>query len=190
MNFLVKSTPIMTNPWGDQCSVAGSCTIRIFFSFAASKINTNKLPFMKLSDIASVSGKGGLFKVVSPTKAGVILESLDESKSKFVATTHHRISVLHEISIYTTTKDGTVPLEDVLKKIYADYGKDPGVDGNSDATELRAFLKSVLPEFDEERVYVSDIKKLAKWYSVLLSYAPEVFSSEKEEDNKEQETTA
>src|SRR5690606_23241930 len=140
---------------------------------------------MKLSDIASVSGKGGLFKVLAPTKSGVILESLDDSKTKLVATNHHRISLLHEISIYTTTKEGTVPLEDVLKKIKKEFGSDLGVDGNSDSAELKAFLKSVLPDFDEERVYTSDIKKLVKWYDVLLKYIPEILEESKEDEKKE-----
>ena len=114
--------------------------------------------------------------MVSPTKAGVILESLDESKTKLIATTHHRISLLHEISIYTTTEEGTVPLGEVLKKIHKEFGTDIGIDGNADPAELKSFLKSVLAEYDEDRVYVSDIKKLVKWYGVLLRYAPEVFT--------------
>jgi hypothetical protein len=146
---------------------------------------------MTLKDIASVSGKGNLFKIVAPTKSGVILESLDDAKTKLVATTNHRMSLLSEISIYTTTKEGTVPLEDVLKKIKKEFGDDTGVDGNSDPDELKAFLKSVLPEYDEDRVYVSDIKKLVKWYSVLLKYAPGIFEAaeeEKQENKKEKET--
>src|SRR5688500_11010301 len=114
---------------------------------------------MTLAEIATVSGKGGLFKVVAPTKSGVILESLDEAKTKMIATTRHRLSLRNEISIYTTTKEGTVALEDILKKIHQDFGDDLGVDGNSDNNELKSFLKSVLPEYDEDRVYVSDIKK-------------------------------
>ena len=135
---------------------------------------------MKLSDIASVSGKGGLFKVVTSTKSGLILESLDDSKTKLVATGSHRISILQEISIYTNTKEGTVALGDVITKIHKTYGNDPGVDGDSDASELKAFLKSILPEYDEDRVYVSDIKKLAKWYGILVKYAPELFTESTE----------
>ncbi len=133
---------------------------------------------MTLAQIATVSGKGGLFKVVAPTKSGVILESLDEAKTKIIATTNHRLSLLNEISIYTTTKEGTVPLEDIFKKINKDFGTDLGVDSNSDSSELKAFLKSVLPEFDEDRVYVSDIKKLVKWYETIAKYVPEILNAE------------
>jgi hypothetical protein len=142
---------------------------------------------MELKDIASISGKGGLFKVVSPTKSGVILESLDEAKSKLVASSNQRISILSEISIYTTTKEGSTPLLEVFQKIKKEFGNDPGVDAESDGSELKAFLKSVLPEFDESRVYVSDIKKLVKWYTILLKQAPEVFESPATETTKSEE---
>ena len=140
---------------------------------------------MKIADIATVSGKGGLFKVLAPTKSGVILESLDDAKTKMVATTSHRLSLLNEISIYTTTKEGNVPLEDVLKKVQKDFGDDPGVDANSDSDELKAFMKSVLPEYDEDRVYTSDIKKLVRWYGLIRKHAPEVLESDgKESEDK------
>lgn len=145
---------------------------------------------MTIADIATVSGKGGLYKVVAPTKSGVILESLDESKTKMVATTSHRLSLLNEISIYTTTREGNVPLENVLKKVQQDFGDDPGVDGNSDSDELKAFMKSILPEYDEERVYTSDIKKLVRWYGLIRKYAPEILEEtgeKKETGNQDQD---
>lgn len=144
---------------------------------------------MKLSEIATVSGKGGLFKIVAPTKSGVILESLDEAKTKLVANTSSKLSLLHEISIYTTTKEGTVPLKQVLRKIHDEYKEDPGVDANSDSSELKAFLKSVLPEFDENRVYTSDIKKLVKWYEIILKYAPEIIALDDPEATEEDKGT-
>lgn len=141
---------------------------------------------MTLDDIATISGKGGLFKVFKPAKSGVILESLDEAKTKIVATANNRLSILSEISIYTTTKEGTVPLAEVLKKIHSEYGNDLGLDADADASELKSFIKSILPEYDESRVYVSDIKKLVKWYGVLLKYAPEILTAtdEKKEEEK------
>jgi len=140
---------------------------------------------MKLDDIATISGKGGLFKILKPAKSGVILESLDEAKIKLVATAHHKLSVLSEISIYTTTKEGTMPLGDLLKKINKEFGNDLGLDAEADNAELKSFMKSVLPEYDQDRVYVSDIKKLVRWYGVLQVHAPEVFT-EAEENSEDQ----
>jgi hypothetical protein len=140
---------------------------------------------MELSEIATVSGKGGLFKVISPTKSGVILESLDDAKTKLVTNANNRLSLLHEISIYTTTKEGTEPLEKILKKIHQEYGDDLGLDADADAAELRAFVKSVLPDYDEARVYVSDLKKLVKWYGIILQYAPEVLVDQETKEEKE-----
>jgi hypothetical protein len=140
---------------------------------------------MTLKEVATISGKGGLFQILKPTKSGVILESLDETKTKLVATPNHKLSVLDEISIYTTTKEGTVALADVLKKIHTTYNTDIGLDAEADPAELKAFLKSVLPEYDENRVYVSDIKKLVKWYGLLVKYAPETLEVDSSESEKE-----
>ncbi len=139
---------------------------------------------MELKDLASVSGKGGLYKIVKPGKTTVLLESLDSEKTKLVASTNHRLSLLEEISIYTRTKEGTTPLGDVLRKINQDFGQDLGVDGNSDPSELKAFMKSVLPEFDEDRVYVSDIKKMVKWFGIIRQFAPEILAPKETEKKK------
>ncbi len=74
---------------------------------------------MDLKDVAAVSGKGGLFKVVKPTRTGVILETIDADKKKLIANASSRVSILKEISLYTTTGEGSVLLEDVLLKISA-----------------------------------------------------------------------
>jgi hypothetical protein len=137
---------------------------------------------MGLNEIGSISGKGGLFKILKPGKAGVILESLDGAKLKIVVSGKERMSVLSEISIYTTTKEGTVSLLEVIKKIKKQFGADLSITPESDSAKLKGFLKSVLPEFDEDRVYVSDIKKLVKWYSILLKEAPEVFEQEESQE--------
>ena len=142
---------------------------------------------MTLAEIATVAGKGGLYKVVAPTKSGVILESLDETRTKLVATTSHRLSLLNEISIYTTTKEGTVTLDQVLKKIHAEFGADPGIDNNAEPAELKSFMKSILPEYDENRVYVSDIKKLVKWYEIIFKHATEILTEEKKAEEKKEE---
>ena len=140
---------------------------------------------MELKDLASVSGKGGLFKIVRPGKGGMLLETLDESKSKVVIGSNAKVSMLDEISIYTLTKEGTTPLADVIKKMKNDFEGDIGVDSNSDPSELKAFMKSVLPEYDAERVYVSDIRKLVKWYDLIRQFAPEILLASKAESPAE-----
>ncbi|MCS6974504.1 MAG: DUF5606 domain-containing protein [Cyclobacteriaceae bacterium] len=132
---------------------------------------------MELKDIATVSGKSGLFRVLSAGKGGMVLEAID-TKARVVLPISQKVSVLSEISIYTTTQEGTVPLEKVLKKIHSDYGNDMGLDHSAEPSELHAFMKSVLPEYDSDRVYTSDIKKLVRWYQLLLQYAPEVLKED------------
>jgi hypothetical protein len=133
---------------------------------------------MELNKIATVAGKGQLFRIIGSTKSGPILESLDDQKIKMVATAQHRLSVLSEISIYTTTKEGTAPLHEVLKKVHAQYQGSPGVDANADGELLKSFLKTVLPDYDAARVYVSDIRKMVRWYGQLLRHAPALLQSD------------
>lgn len=142
---------------------------------------------MEFSDIAAVSGKGTLFKIVNPTRTGVILESMDEHKTKMVATMHNKVSVLSEISIYTTDAEGATPLEDVMKKIHEEFDGDTDLDKNSSPEELKSFLKFILPNYDEGRVYVSDIKKLVSWYAQIVERVPEVLEAKTEEEPKKEE---
>ena len=142
---------------------------------------------MELKDIAAVSGKPGLYQVVKPTRTGLVLESLDGQQSRIVTGPHHRVSLLHEISIYTMDYDKTIPLQEIFSKILKEFGDDPGVDGKSDADELKAFLGHIVPDYDTERVYVSDMKKLASWYAILYKVAPEVLEEKKEETAEQPE---
>jgi hypothetical protein len=153
---------------------------------------SSKFLAMELKDIASVSGKSGLFKVIKPTRTGLILESLDGNNSRLATGPHHRVSLLHEISIYTMDYDKTIPLQDIFSKILEEFGDDPGVDGKSDPDELKAFLEHITPDYDKERVYVSDMKKMATWYAILYKIDPEILKTKPEdvEDaKKEQDQT-
>ncbi|WP_373400335.1 DUF5606 domain-containing protein [Algoriphagus halophilus] len=140
---------------------------------------------MNFKDIATVAGKPGLFKVLKPSRSGVILESLDEKKAKLVAGMSQRVSILSDISIYTMTEEGAEPLESIMKKIEAEFQGDLGLDANPDDSELRAFMKHVLPEVDESRVYTSDIKKLISWYKIIRTQVPETLEESKEENKEE-----
>jgi hypothetical protein len=145
---------------------------------------------MELREVAAVSGRGGLFKILKPTKNGVILEAIDSSKKRFVAGANERVSILNEISIYTTDKEGSVQLETILYKIHAKYGTDTKITSKSTDDELGVFLGSVLPDYDREKVYHSDIKKLANWYAILLANFPEVLIAKKIEAIAEKKETA
>ncbi|WP_339701340.1 DUF5606 domain-containing protein [Algoriphagus aquimarinus] len=139
---------------------------------------------MNFKDLATVAGKPGLFKVLKPSRTGVILESMDAKKTKLVAGMSQRVSILSDISIYTLTEEGAEPLESVMQKIEAEFQGDLGLDANPDDSELRAFMKHILPEVDEARVYTSDIKKLITWYNLLRVQAPEVLKKEDKEVEK------
>lgn len=138
-----------------------------------------------LTEVASISGKGGLYKVIKPGRSGVVLESLDDRKARMVTNPTQKVSVLAEISIYTNTEEGSVPLEDIFKKIHAEFGDDPGVDSKSAPDELMSFLEYILPEYDTTRVYASDVKKLLNWYQILLKEAPELLKEEEPEQDKQ-----
>jgi len=142
---------------------------------------------MEFKDIATVSGKPGLYKVLKPSRSGVILESLDDKKGKLVVGAAQRVSLLSEISIYTLTEEGASPLQDIMFKIEKEFQGDTGLEG-ADKEEYESFMKHILPEFDEERVYASDVKKLINWYHILRVQCPEVLEEKApEETNSKKE---
>jgi Domain of unknown function (DUF5606) len=148
---------------------------------------------MELKEIASISGKEGLFRVLKPSRTGVIVETLDAQKKKMAVGSAGKVSILKEISIYTTTKDGSVPLQDVLNIIYEKYQDKLPVDSKAGTADLMQFLQGILPEFDVDKVYPSDVKKLVKWYNILFKEAPDVLKKQeevKEEPAKEEKKAA
>jgi hypothetical protein len=80
-----------------------------------------------------------------------------------------------------------MPLEDILRKIHKEFGDDPGIDSKSTADELISFIEYIVPEYDDSRVYPSDVKKLVNWYNVLLREFPDFFKEEKKEKKKPEE---
>lgn len=145
------------------------------------QLNKNLVQIMEFSDVASVAGKPGLYKVIKPTRTGVILESLDDTKQRTVAGASQRISVLSDISIYTTDQTDSTPIKEVFQKINKEFDDDLGVTATSDNDELKAFMKHILPNYDENRVYVSDIKKIVKWYNTLYERVPELLKEDASE---------
>jgi hypothetical protein len=148
---------------------------------------------IELSKIAALAGQPGLFQIKTPLKNGVMMESLDEKKTKVVAGATSKVSVLSEISIYTQSADGSVSLESVLQSLHEKYGDSLPANSKSDGADLKNLLKSVLTEVDFDRVYVSDIKKLVTWYGILVANNPEIFGkpvSETKAEEKSEEKPA
>ncbi|WP_299762149.1 DUF5606 domain-containing protein [uncultured Pontibacter sp.] len=123
-----------------------------------------------LRQVAAVSGQSGLYRVVKPTRTGVILESLEENPKTMVAQARHRMSLLDEISIYTTDGEGTVPLAEVFDRVNQKFGDNLPLGDKPENEDYKEFMASVLPTYDEERVYVSDMKKLATWYAIVKKH--------------------
>jgi hypothetical protein len=119
---------------------------------------------MDLSTILSITGKPGLFKLISQTKNGALVESLLDSR-RYPAFAHEKISSLEDISIFTTDDD--ISLKDVFQKIYEKENGGDCIDNKASEQEIRAYMEQVLPNYDRERVYLSDMRKLFSWYKIL-----------------------
>lgn len=121
---------------------------------------------MTLDKILSISKKPGLYKLISPTKNGYIVESLIDQK-RTVVKIDRSLSLLSDISVFTL--DEEVPLATVFFKIFeTEKGQATPLDSKSPKDDLEAYFFGILPNFDEDRVYPSDIKKIISWYNLLL----------------------
>lgn len=121
---------------------------------------------LKFKDIVSISGKPGLNVVIGKRPNGLIVETLDEAKKRFPTLLTHKISFLVDISMYTV--EGDVKLAEVLKSLHEKVLNGLALpEKNSSAEDLKNFFSQVLPEYDQEQVYNSDIHKLVAWYKIL-----------------------
>jgi hypothetical protein len=133
---------------------------------------------MDLKEIMSVSGQSGLFRFVSQGRNGIIVESFTDKKRSFVNASS-KVSSLADIAIFTSEEE--VPLRQVLKSIFEQENGGPAPDPKSAPEVLKAFMVKVLPSYDQDRVYLSDIKKLVSWYNTLLSLNMLTFDEEPSE---------
>ncbi len=140
---------------------------------------------MELKEIAAISGKPGLYKILKSTPKGVIVETIDAQKKRLSVGINHRVSILKEISIYTTTEEGTESLEQALHDIHELYKGELPVHKKSEEDKLRTFMKEIVPAYDEDRVLHADMKKLVSWYSILFEFIPEIFDNLLKEDKQE-----
>ena len=139
-----------------------------------------------LRTILSISGKPGLYKLISQGKNMLILEALDETKKRFPAYGHDNVISLGDIAMYTD--DEEVALGEVLEAVKTkENGAVASIDyKKASAAELQAFMAEVLPTYDRDRVHNSDIKKLIQWYNILVSNGITEFVAAEEEEATEE----
>jgi len=136
---------------------------------------------MNLSSIISVSGMSGLYKVVTHTRTGLLVESIVDGK-RFPVYSNTRVSALEDISIYGKKDD--IPLKDVFAEILKQLEAKPFDENLTDSAALKKAFARFLPEFDESRVYTSDIKKVFVWYNLLLE--KDLLTAPEPEEKKEE----
>ena len=124
---------------------------------------------MEYGKLIAVTGMPGLFELISSKSDGAIVRSLDDNSTKFASTRQHQFSHLESIEVYTVRDN--VNLTDIFKAMQADGGKLPD---DKDAKAIKAYFEKVYPDLDFERVYVSDMKKMVKWYGILSAKGIEI----------------
>jgi hypothetical protein len=144
---------------------------------------------MSLEKIMSISGKPGLYELKSQTRGGFLAESLLDGKKSPISA-RNNVSMLNEISIYTHSDE--VPLREVFENISKKEAGKETISHKEPDDKLKSHFKEILPEYDEDRVYLSDIKKVFQWYNLLVKKGMTDFSEpeETEGDDKPSETAA
>lgn len=120
---------------------------------------------MSLEKIISVTGKPGLYEIIAQSKGGIIVESMIDKK-RFPINAMHNVSVLDNIAIYTYEEE--VPLRSVLKTIFEKEEGKETISPKESNKKLISYFSEVLPNYDDERVYASNIKKVLQWYNLLV----------------------
>ena len=120
---------------------------------------------MNLEPYIAVSGEQGLFKLVANRSNGLVLESLDNGKSKFYSIRKHQFTPLGTVAIYTLTD--TSPLADIFRTMQEKLAEMPLVSTKAETHEIEEYFEGILPDYDEDRVSVKDMKKVIKWFNSL-----------------------
>ncbi len=139
---------------------------------------------MKLDKVMSISGKPGLYELKAQTRGGFVAESMLDGK-KISVNLRHNVSLLSEIAIYTYTEE--VPLREVFQKIKEKENGGEAISHKESKAKLEEYFSEVLPDYDEDRVYASDLKKIVQWYNLLISKGYDDFSKPEEKSTDEEE---
>ena len=138
---------------------------------------------MEFKDILALSGMPGLYKYVAQSTRGIIVESLADGRRQNASATS-RVSALAEISMFTEGED--IALAEVFTRMYAHTNGQQAISHKESAEKLQAEFAAVLPEYDRERVHVSDIKKAFSWFNILVAAGVTEFTLPEEEEQSEE----
>jgi len=138
---------------------------------------------MALKDILVISGQGGLFRYISQGRNNVIVENLSDNKRTTIPATI-KISMLDDIAVFTENED--VPLREIFRKIQEKENGSAAIPHKSPDAELKKYFAEVLPEYDRDRVYLSDIRKIVQWYNLLLELGITDFEAPEEKGETEE----
>tara|TARA_R100001369_G_scaffold20091_1_gene36562 strand:+ start:35240 stop:35659 length:420 start_codon:yes stop_codon:yes gene_type:complete len=139
---------------------------------------------MGLEKILSITGKPGLYELSAQTRGGFIAKSIIDQK-KIAVNVRHNVSLLSEIAIYTYTEE--VPLGTIFQKMFEKEDGKEAISAKANKKELEAYFAEILPDYDVERVYQSDIKKIVQWYNLLINNGFTEFAVETKENKDEEE---
>ena len=124
---------------------------------------------MEFNEIISISGMPGLFRLVTNKANGAIVTSLDDNKSTFISSRTNNVSPIEQIAVYIQNEE-TTSLHEVLLSMKNNESKTPLPAPNASNDELKKYFEIILPTFDKEKVHVSDIKKMVKWFGILSKH--------------------
>ena len=139
---------------------------------------------MEFKDILAISGMPGLYKYVAQSTRGIIVESLEDGRRTNASATS-RVSALSDISMFTEGED--IARAEVFTRMYAHTEGKQGLSHKESADKMKAYFAEVLPEYDRERVHVSDIKKALAWFNILVAAGMTEFTLPSDEETAEEE---
>lgn len=122
---------------------------------------------MNLEKLVAVSGRPGIYRMAANRPNGLIIEDLDTGKKFFAPSRKHQFTPLESISIYTDSEDSTAELKTVFINMLEKIESNPPVSTKASSADIKAYFGEILPDFDRDKVLVSDIKKLVKWFNYL-----------------------
>jgi len=142
---------------------------------------------MSLEKLVVVGGIAGVHRVAANRSNGLIIEDLDTGKKRFAPSRKHQFTPLESITIYTEDDDETLELYKVFQNMFAKLAEVPLVEVNASNDDLKAYFATIIPNYDRDRVYIGDMKKIVKWFKFLNDRSLITLEEEKKEEEEKVE---